>query len=273
MLANKRLDAEIFLGSLKMAYGYDFEHYAKASLNRRLQALKKHYKVNYLTDLITLLVNDRNVAEHVVSLITVPASNFFRDPEVWQTLREKVIPKLASYPFINIWQSGCSNGEETYSLQILLHESGLMNKVRLIVSDINPALIAKAKTGAFSKPTIEEGAHNYALAGGKEDFYSYFNKADGEYIVVEPLRQHLEFFAHNLAADQSFIEANLIVCRNVLIYFDSSLQDRVVQLFNQSLARGGYLVLGNTESIEYDKYELTAEDETLRVFSKPVRSR
>lgn len=268
----KEVEADILLYSLKQRYGYDFSHYAKASLTRRLESLKKSYQVNHLTELVMQVVDNEDFAQEVVNLITVPVSSFFRDALAWQHLCNTVLPQLATYPFINIWQAGCSRGEETYTLQILLHEAGLLHKTRTMVSDINPSLLAQTKAGLYSQATVEEGAKNYAAAGGTGNFSDYFIERDGKYEVMDALRQGVEFFGHNLAADNAFIEANLIVCRNVLIYFNNELQQRVISLFNESLSRGGYLLLGTAETIIGEENTLECQSFTHRLYQKPRRA-
>lgn len=268
----KDVEADILLYSLKQRYGYDFGHYAKASLTRRLEGLKKSYQVDHLTELVTKIVDNEDFAQEVVNLITVPVSSFFRDALAWQHLRNTVLPQLASYPFINIWQAGCSRGEETYTLQILLHEAGLLHKTRTMVSDINPSLLSQTKAGCYSQSTLEEGAKNYALSGNTGSFSDYFIERYGKFEVIDALRQNVEFFSHNLAADNAFIEANLIVCRNVLIYFNNELQQRVISLFNDSLSRGGYLFLGSAETIIGEDASLECLDFTHRLYQKAWRT-
>lgn len=185
----------------------------------------------------------------MVSNISVAVSEFFRDPPVWVYLRDEILSRLDSFPRINIWQAGCGRGQETYTLLILLHEAGLLKKVRLVATDINATVLDDARNGRWPIRDYEAWEASYRAAGGAANFADYFQREAGEVVVVEDLRKAVEFNRHNLVVDDVFMEAQLIVCRNVLIYFGEALQQRVVNLFARSLQRGGYLLLGRAESL------------------------
>jgi len=245
----ENIEVSLMLSALQQRYGYDFSGYARASLKRRLMALTQYFEVAHLTELIPAMLYDEAVAQTVINSISVPASEFFRDGAVWKAVREIVLPGLASFPRINIWQSGCGGGEETYTLAILLHEAGLAKRARIYSSDINPAFLDDARAGCWSRRHLDDWRENYRKSGGKQDFEQYFVARDGEICIREELKQSIEFIQHNLVTDQVFKEVQWVVCRNVLIYFGQELQDSVLHLLSRSLERGGYLLLGHAEKI------------------------
>jgi chemotaxis protein methyltransferase CheR len=243
------IEVDLLLQALRQRYGYDFTGYAHASLKRRLKELQSYFDVKQLSALIPPLLHDERVAQTLVNNISVPVSEFFRDPSVWAYLRSEILPRLDSFPHINIWQSGCGRGQETYSLLILLHEAGLLRKTRLVATDINAAALAEASAGSWPARDFAHWQASYLAAGGTASLADYFTQADGSVTISEELRRAVEFNPHNLVVDDVFMEAQFIVCRNVLIYFGAALQERVVHLFARSLQRGGYLLLGRAESL------------------------
>lgn len=246
----EQVEVDLLLQALRERYGYDFTGYAQASLKRRLMELKQYFDVGHLSELIPILLYDERVARTVVSNISVPVSDFFRDPAIWLFMREEILPRLDSFPHINIWQPGCGRGQETYTLLILLAECGLLKKTRLVATDINDAALDDARQARWPARDFEQWQAAYRAAGGQADLTDYFrHDGDSVYFASDELRGAVEFNRHNLVADDVFMEAQLIVCRNVLIYFGSELQDRVVQLFTRALQRGGYLLLGRAESL------------------------
>lgn len=245
------IELDLLLAALKVRHGYDFTGYARASLKRRLQKLKAYFDVERLSALIPSLLYDERVAQTVVANISVPVSEFFRDPPVWRYLREEILPRLDSFPFIHIWQAGCGRGQESYTLLILLHECGLLKKTRLVATDINHEALAIARAGRWPARDFEHWRQAYRQAGGRGELSDYLRR-EGEDVVfaVQPaLCDKIEFTLHNLATDEVFLEAQLIVCRNVLIYFGEELQARAIDLFARSLCRGGYFLLGQSESL------------------------
>lgn len=243
------VEVDLLLQALKERYGFDFTGYARASLKRRLQELQRYFDVQRLSELIPVLLYDERVAQVMVNNISVPVSEFFRDPLVWKSLREDIFPRLESFPQINIWQAGCGRGQETYTLLILLHEYGLLKKTRLVATDINLGAMDEARKGRWPVRDFNAWREAYLAAGGEGDFNAYFHVENDEVVVAEELRLAVEFNRHNLVADEVFMEAQLIVCRNVLIYFNDALQRRALDLFGRSLQRGGYLLLGRAESL------------------------
>ena len=244
------IEVSLLLKALKDRYDYDFTGYAHASLKRRLMELKRYFDVQKLSDLIPSLLYDENVARTLITNISVPVSDFFRDPPVWNAFREEVLPRLDSFPFINLWQAGCGRGQETYTLLILLAEAGLLKKTRLVATDINAQALDDAREGIWPARDFDMWRASYLAAGGQTDLADYIiREGDKLRFSRDDLRQAVEFTEHNLVVDDVFMESQCIVCRNVLIYFGPELQERVVQLFGRSLQRGGYLLLGKAESL------------------------
>jgi chemotaxis protein methyltransferase CheR len=230
-------------------YGYDFTDYARASMHRRLQRFIDDHRYATSYDLKYALVNDKQVFDTFLKRVTVNVTEMFRDPEFYRTMKEKVLPILASYPIIKIWHAGCSSGEEVFSLAILLHEAGLLERCKIYATDINPANLEKAKNGIMPLEAMKEYIGNYIKAGGQQDFASYYTARYNNAIIRKELREKVVFSPHNLVTDQVFNEFQLIFCRNVMIYFNRRLQNDVLRLFHESLSTFGYLALGTKESL------------------------
>ena len=243
------VEVDLLLYALKDRYGYDFTGYAKASLKRRLLALAHYFDITHLSQLIPIVLYDDVVAQTVINHISVPTSDFFRDPSVWAYLRANVLPQLASFPRINIWQVGCGYGQEAYSLVILLHETGLLKKSRIFSSDINPLFLDKARAGCWSIRHQQGWRDNYAQSGSCGEFEDFFVETENGISIREQFKRPIEFIQHNLVIDDVFKEMQLVVCRNVLLYFGIDLQEQVINLLTRSLERGGYLLLGRGENI------------------------
>jgi len=247
----KRQDIELnlFVQALQQCHGYDFSQYAPASFKRRVQALVDHFGLANISQLTERIVHSDDVVPDVIARLSAPVSDMFRDPSVFACLRRDVLPILASYPHINIWQAGCAHGEEVYSLAILLIEAGLYERTQIYATDISAHALDVAREGIYPARNLQNWAANYLQAGGQRTLSDYFHARYGHLKLDESLRRNVVFAAHNLAADAVFCEAQLILCRNVLIYFRPSLQQRAIALFRDSLVRGGYLCLGTKESL------------------------
>lgn len=269
------LEVALVVLALKERWGYDFSGYAPAALKRRLSQICALHGFPRIADLAPPILHDSRVARKVIHGMSVPASDFFRDPPVWKWIREEILPQLESFPRINIWQVGCGRGEETYTLAILLEEAGLARRTRLVATDINGDLLASARQGCWSGQDIDRWRQNYLDSGGPGEFCDYFEQADDGLVIRDPIRARIEFARHNIVADDVFMEAQFIVCRNVMIYFGEALQERGLDLFRRSLQRGGYLLLGKAESFP-DAQEKLGSFRTLhdifRIYQKPVRS-
>jgi chemotaxis protein methyltransferase CheR len=236
-----------FLGQ----YGYDFTGYTHSSFKRRLQRLYGMERFSGFEEFRCRLQHDPVYFQFAVTEIGVNVTEMFRDPLFYRTLRDKVIPILATYPLIRIWHAGCATGEEVFSMAILLKEAGVLHKSLLYATDINPLVLEKARTGIFSNAPMQQYSRNYLAAGGIKDFSSYYTSNYSFVKFDEQLAQRMIFSTHNLVSDFSFNSFQLILCRNVLIYFEKDLQSKVLTLFDKSLERLGFLALGSKESLRF----------------------
>lgn len=232
-------------------YGYDFTDYSKASLRRRVSRLFLLDKFTGFTEFRYRIRKDKDYFRRFVEEITVNVTEMFRDPHFYKTLVAEVLPVLATHPFIRIWHAGCSTGEEVYSMAILLQEANLLHKTLLYATDINPGVLENLRKGIFPLSQMKQYSENYILAGGKKDFSSYYTAKYNYAKLDDSLRQKMIVSTHNLVTDRSFNEFQLIICRNVLIYFDKPLQEHVLGLFDSSLEKLGFLALGSKESIKF----------------------
>lgn len=262
------VELELFVRALQLRHGYDFDGYARASLKRRVQNLAISQGCKSIGALTSLVLREDERLPSVIAGLSVPVSEMFRNPAVFKALVSEVFPVLASYPHINIWQAGCARGEEVYSLAILLEEAGLYERSQIYATDFNDAALASAQEGIFPVAEARAYAENYLAAGGQHTL-NHYCIAKYEHIKLDDgLRRNITFANHNLVADGVFCEAQLILCRNVLIYFTNPLQNHVLGLFRDSLVRGGYLVLGNKESISFaaNAREFEAIDDRARIY-------
>lgn len=242
---------EILLSDLLEQYGYDFTGYSRASLKRRIVRLYGLDKALSFAEFRYRINNDAVYFKRFVEQITVNVTEMFRDPEFFKTLREEVLPKLGTYPFIRIWLAGCSTGEEAYSISILLKELNLLHKSLIYATDLNPTVLEKAAQGMFALSQMKQYSENYILSGGSRDFSSYYTANYSLAKFDDELKRKIIFSTHNLVSDHSFNEFQLILCRNVLIYFDRDLQHKVLDLFDESLEDLGYLALGTKETLNF----------------------
>lgn len=245
------IEIQLFVRAMQLRHGHDFSEYAPASLKRRVQQLVRTHDTGTISELNRRVLHEDGFVGSVIEGLSVPVSEMFRDPQVFRALREKVLPVLASYPQVNIWQAGCAQGQEVYSLAILLEEAGLYERSRIYATDFNDAALAAATEGIYAARDARDWSRNYLEAGGAMSFSDYYS-ARYDFIKLDKrLRRNVTFFNHNLVTDVVFCEAHLILCRNVLIYFNNALQDRTLGLFRDSLVRGGFLCLGTRENIDF----------------------
>ena len=230
-------------------HGYDFSDYARASLARRVVRCMQQADLKTTYELRYHLTNDNSFFDWFLQSLTVNVTEMFRDPTFYRDLREKVLPTLASYPIIKIWHAGCATGEEVFSMAILLAEAGLLERARLYATDLNPANLDQARQGIIPIQQMKVYTDNYLRSGGKNAFSSYYTARYGHVIIRKEYRRNIVLAQHNLAVDQVFNEFQLICCRNVMIYFNRALQNRVFSLFHDSLSPLGYLAIGTKESI------------------------
>jgi chemotaxis protein methyltransferase CheR len=254
------IELELLLEGVYRRYGFDFRQYAPASLRRRVWRRVHAEGLTTLSALQDKLLHDPACMERLLLDLSINVTAMFRDPSFYIAFREKVVPLLRTYPFTRIWVAGCSTGEEVYSLAILLEEEGVGERARLYATDINESVIDRARAGVFPLDKMREYTQNYIKAGGQRAFSEYYvAKYDGAQFQ-RSLVDNVVFAQHNLVSDRSFNEFNVIVCRNVMIYFDRALQDRVHRLFYESLVTFGVLALGAKESIGFSPFDDRYED-------------
>lgn len=251
----ENLEIDLLLEAIFRQYGYDFREYARASLKRRVHTMLRAEKVSTISGLQELLLHDRTAFNRLLLVLSVNVTSVFRDPEFFRTFRANVVPMLRTYPFVRIWHAGCSTGEEVYSMAILLAEEGLYEKCRIYATDMDEAVLKQACEGIFPIESAEQYASNYRRAGGTRDLSDYYTEGYGHGIFRASLRENVVFSPHNLAMDRSFNEFNVILCRNVMIYFTKQLQHRVHELLYESLATFGVLGLGAKETIQFSPHE------------------
>jgi len=248
------LEVQLLLEGVYRRYGFDFREYAPASLKRRLWRRVYAENMTSISQLLDRLLHDPACMERLLLDLSINITAMFRDPSFYAAVRAKVVPLLRTYLFTRIWAAGCSTGEEVYSLAIVLEEEGVYDRTRIYATDINEAVIERAQAGVFPLDKMQQYTQNYIKAGGTRAFSEYYVAAYDGARFSRSLTENVVFAQHNLAMDRSFNEFNMIVCRNVMIYFDKVLQDRVHELFYESLDVFGVLALGHKESISFTPY-------------------
>jgi len=244
-------ELNVLTATLFELYGYDFTNYAKSSLKRRVNRLMIIDRIPSFAELLFRVRNDADYLPHLVEEITVNVTEMFRDPLTFKFIRENVLPILATHPFIRIWHAGCATGEEVYTMAILLEEANLLHKSLLYATDLNASVIENIRKGIFPLGAMKQYSENYNLSGGKRDFSDYYTAKYDWAKFNENLSSKMIVATHNLVSDRSFNEFQLIFCRNVLIYFDKNLQEKALELFDDSLEKLGFLVLGSKENIRF----------------------
>lgn len=264
------LEISLLLEAIYRKHGYDFRQYSQAHIRRRIMNRMAISGFEDVSQMQSKVLNDEIFASELLQDLSIIVTEMFRDPAFYRSLREKVIPILKTYPFIKIWHAGCATGEEAYSMAIVLQEEGLYDRTTIYATDFNQLALNQAKEGIFSNKMVKEYTTNYQLSGGKESFSSYYTSNYDNVIMNQSLKKNIVWANHNLVTDSVFAEVNLILCRNVLIYFDKNLQNKVQSLFFNSLINGGVLCLGSKESLRFsDLYEKYMELETKqRIFKK-----
>jgi len=247
----EQLEIQLLLEAIYRHYGFDFREYAPASLKRRLERRMLAENVSTVSALQDRVLHDTQVMERLLLDLSINVTAMFRDPTFYASFRERVVPLLRTYPFTRIWVAGCSTGEEVYSLAILLSEEGLYERTRIYATDINQAVIEQARAGVFPLDKMQEYTKNYLRAGGTRSFSEYYTAKYGGALFSRALTDNVVFAQHNLVSDRAFNEFQVILCRNVMIYFDRSLQNRVLELFHESLVMFGILALGHKETLTF----------------------
>jgi chemotaxis protein methyltransferase CheR len=261
------LETELVLEGIYRHYGLDFRSYARASIQRRLWRRVYLEGLDSLTGLLECVLHDPDCMERLNLDLSIQVTAMFRDPSFYRAFRRVVVPLLATYPFVRIWDAGCSTGEETLSLAILLDEEGLLGRTRIYATDMNEPVLQRAARGIVPVEKMREYTQNYIAAGGRRSFSEYYT-ATGDEAQFDPrLLADVHFAQHNLVSDGSFNTFHVVVCRNVLIYFTRPLQDKVHKLFLDSLENFGILALGQRESVRFsihaDEFEELDVDERL----------
>ena len=251
----ERIEIDVLLEAVFRRYGFDFREYAPASLKRRLWRRIHAEGLTTVSGLQERVLHDSACMERLLLDLSINVTAMYRDPSFYFAFREQVVPLLRTYPFVRIWNAGCSTGEEAYSLAILLQEEGLYDKTRIYATDINESVLERARGGIFPLDKMQEYTQNYINAGGKRSFSEYYVANYEGAIFSRSLIENVVFAQHNLVSDRSFNEFHVIMCRNVMIYFDKPLQDHVHRLFYDSLATFGVLALGHKESIRFSPHE------------------
>lgn len=244
------------LDAIYHAYHYDFRSYSEASLLRRLRNALVFFKVPTIARLQEKVMREPALFNELLRFLTVQVSDMFRDPIYFRTLREKIVPYLRTYAALKIWVAGCATGEEAYSLAILLHEEGLLDRTLIYATDINPDALRVAQDGVYDTERLARFSDNYRLAGGMRSLSDYYSAAYGGAVFDRNLKKSIVFSDHSLATDTVFAECQLVSCRNVLIYFEKELQDRALKLLTDALCRKGFLGLGLKETLRFTQLAL-----------------
>lgn len=266
---NEKLYADL-LEKIRQKYGYDFSGYASSSVKRRVSRFMLSNRIHDLEILSSRLLSNEILFEEFVQSLSVTVTEFFRDPLFYAAINEKVLKRLATYPIIKVWIAGCATGQEVFSIAILLREQGLLDRSIIYATDINQQSLHIARQGIYRLADVVKYEANYRKAGGKEHFSDYYTTSHDSVLFDQTLTEKVIYAPHNLATDQSFNEFQLILCRNVIMYFDRALQDTVIALFAESLCPFGLIGLGDKESLHFSKFRSQFEevDNKQRIYRK-----
>ena len=266
------IEIQLLLEAIFLRYGYDFRNYSKAHIKRRILHRLGISMLSSVTQLQDRILRERAFFIEFLDDLSINVTEMFRDPEFYKSLRETIIPKLRTYAYFKIWHAGCSTGEEVFSLSILLKEEGLLDRCQVYATDFNRNVLEIAREGVYQKSDIEQYEMNYQLSGGSKKLSDYYKSRYGSVIFDKELSNKIVFADHNLVTDNLFADVNLILCRNVLIYFEKELQDNVIGLFYDSLIPSGILCLGTKESIKFSRHGNLFEivDEKQKIYKKKI---
>ena len=263
----ENIEIELLLDAIYRKYGYDFRQYAKASMNRRIKAFVAKSGINHISEVIPTVLHDPKYFYSLLNEFSIQVTEMFRDPDMFKFYRVKVLPYMHTYPYVRIWHAGCATGEEVYSSSIILKEEKLLDKTTIFATDFNDVALHKAKSGLYPIENLKQYTENYINSGGIASFSDYYTTGYDSAIITPEIKDKITFANHNLATDSAFGEMNIIFCRNVLIYFDKELQNRVLELFYRSLMHRGYLILGSKETLEFtpftDKFEVISSKDKI----------
>jgi chemotaxis protein methyltransferase CheR len=255
----ERIETALLLEGIYQRYGYDFRNYSYPSIRRRIGHRMGIEGIKSISSLLERVLHEPEVFHRLLGDLVIPVTEMFRDPELFRVFRRDIVPELRKLPYIRIWHAGCSTGEEVYSMAILLHEEGLLERTRIYATDISENALQRAKDGIIPIDRMKQYTKNYQAADGKHAFSNYYASDHGMVMLKPFLQSNIVFARHNLVTDSSFNEFHVILCRNVMIYFNSDLRNQVHRLFYESLAHDGFLILGGKESVFFtpmaDSYE------------------
>lgn len=263
----ENIEIQALLEAVFLRYGYDFRHYEYSSVKRRIIHRKNMLNLKNISELIPMILYDRKYFNQFLLDMSVTVTEMFRNPHFFRMIREKIIPKLKTYPFVNIWHAGCATGEEAYSMAIIFKEEGFYDKVQIYATDFNSNSLEIAKKGIYSLNDFQKNITNYNKTGGKSSLSDYYTAKYKSAKVHDSIKKNIIFSHHNLVTDSVFASMHLIICRNVLIYFNKELKNKVLSLFYESLNRSGFLCLGDSETIDFtdysEKYETLFSNEKI----------
>lgn len=264
------IQLDMVLYAVQQRYGYDFNDYSKSSIGPRINMIIEREELCDVYELIKKLLDDDVFFQKFVSMLTVSVTEMFRDPSFFCSLKENVVPMLGTYPSIKIWIAGCATGEEAYSLAILLHEADLLEKSTIYATDIDKYVLSSAIEGVYPLSMVKKFITNYNKFHGEAHASDYFTTRYDHAIISSMLKNHIVFSQHNLVSDASFASVNLVLCRNVLIYFNRTLQQRAISVINNSLKPLSYMCLGLTETLRCDvnKFDFEVIDSKNKIYRK-----
>lgn len=259
-LENINIGIRLLLEAVHMKYGYDFRNYSAAHVRRRILQRFEQSGLPNLAAMQNLVLTDPGFVQQLLQDLSINVTQMFRDPSFYRSVRSDIVPHLGTYPYFKVWHAGCSTGEEVYSMAIVLREEGLLGRAQIYATDFNRRVLKTAAERIYPVEHIKEYTQNYLQAGGREAFSDYYTARYDSVILNEDLSKNIVFADHNLVTDGVFAEVNMVICRNVLIYFNKDLQNRVLRLFADSLVPGGFLCLGSRESLRYTELEPLFEE-------------
>lgn len=264
------MEREILMSAIYEGSGYDFRNYSSPFIDRKVNKFITQFHLENTEQIVNFLRASEKNCKALLNICTVNYSELFRDPTFFSAIRMKVLPFLATYSTIKIWHAGCASGEEVYSMAILLHELGLLSNCTIYATDINGDVLEQAKRGTFSSQQIQSVTKNYFQAGGQRSFSEYYTCSRGQVQFRDFLKENIRFSVHDLIRDEAPDQCHLILCRNVLIYFNQKLQERVVSHLSASVSHLGYLGLGQKESLRLNNASigLACIDKNERIFRK-----
>ena len=269
---NERIEIELLLEAIYRRYGYDFRSYARASIERRTRQFLSSTGCTTVSQMIPLVMHDEEFFSRLARYYSISVTEMFRDPFVYRSVRENIIPILRTWPHFKVWHAGCATGEEVYSLAIVLKEENIYERATIYATDFNDEALEKSREGVYSIEKVQEATRNYQQAGGKEPFSEYYHARYGAAVMDGALKKRITFSLHNLVSDHVFGEMHVVFCRNVLIYFNRELQNRALGLFTESLVHGGFLCLGTKEDLQFtsesEHYDIV--DAKAKIYRKKV---